>query len=93
MEYALDQGAPQNVTMTGLRMRAVMVDCTSQTAGPIDSTNYEYGQKGGLAVIPADTLPISVVGECGLTGNEFAIRIASYWVREGCIENRRAPRD
>merc|ERR1712166_1114328 len=77
LKYALDQGASQNFTVTGLRMRAVMVDCTSQTAGPIDSTKYEYGQKGGVALIPAGALPVSVVGECGVTGNEFAIRIAS----------------
>merc|ERR1712166_855019 len=77
LKYALDQGASQNFTVTGLRMRAVMVDCTSQTAGPIDSTKYEYGQKGGVALIPAGALPVSVVGECGVTGNEFAIRIGS----------------
>merc|ERR1712166_1333844 len=77
LKYALDQGASQNFTVTGLRMRAVMVDCTSQTAGPLDSTKYEYGQKGGVALIPAGALPVLVVGECDVTGNEFAIRIGS----------------
>merc|ERR1712166_1735914 len=77
LEYALDQGASQDFTVTGTGMRAVMVDCTSQTAGLIASTEYEYGQKGGVALIPAGALPVSVVGECGVTGNEFAIRIAS----------------
>ena len=41
-----------------------MVDFTYQTAGPIDSTKYEYGQKGGAALVPAALLLISVAIGC-----------------------------
>jgi len=75
--YALEKGASESYPVTGSEMVAVMVDCTSQTAGPIDSTKYNYGPKGGVALLPAAALPVSVVGACGVTGNSFAIRIGS----------------